>query len=437
MRDLMALGAILFLVPLALRNAFAAYLLWGWSSLIAIDSYLFGFMTSMRFNLVFAVLALGMLLLGSGKLEARYSMNRSSILLILFLLQGTLSAIFAYPDVPTNWPYYENFAKLLMFVLVMPLVVVGRYRIHAMVVAICLGLTFHGLLDGIKVIASGGGHIVVGLSKFGDNNHFAVVILMAIPMLLYLYKHSANRLIRWVALGAAALTLIAVVGTRSRGGLIAMVAGSGWLILIGRRKFLGLSIGAGLMVLIAFFAPSSWLERMDSIKSANEDSSFVGRVEAWQVSSAIALHNPILGGGFHAVQSKPVWDRFHGETGLFGFVSAAAVPATRPRAAHSIYFEIMGDMGFIGFLLFLAILANILLTATEIRRIALTQGGNMGWAVDLAGAFSATTIILMIGGAAVSLAYQETLYMVAMLSELLKKHVLSFNPSIPELAKTN
>ncbi|MBK7416226.1 MAG: hypothetical protein IPJ38_15105 [Dechloromonas sp.] len=55
---------------------------------------------------------------------------------------------------------------------------------------------------------------------------------------------------------------------------------------------------------------------MDTIQTADQDASFLGRVEAWQISSAIALANPVLGGGFHALETPVVWGMFRGNTGL-------------------------------------------------------------------------------------------------------------------------
>ncbi len=93
-------------------------------------------MTSMRMNMLFALITLGLLLMNSRKLEGRWSLNRTNVLLILWFLHGTLSAIFVYPDLASNWPLYEKLAKVLVFVLIMPLIVYGRLRIHGFVIAL-------------------------------------------------------------------------------------------------------------------------------------------------------------------------------------------------------------------------------------------------------------------------------------------------------------
>jgi probable O-glycosylation ligase (exosortase A-associated) len=435
MRDLMMLGAMFFLIPMALRNAFAAYLIWGWTAFIAIDEYLYGFMTSMRMNMLFALITLGLLFINSRKLEGQWTRNRTNTLLIIWFVHGTLSAIFAYTGVASNWVLYEKLAKVLIFVLIMPLIVYGRFRIHSFVIALCLGIGFHALIEGLKYINSGGAHHVQGLAKFGDNNLFAVMILMGMPLLLYIYRQSANRLTKIAALSGAGLTIAAVMGTHSRGGMLAMVAAGMWLILTGRRKLLTLTVAGAMVAVVITFAPSSWLERMDTIQTADQDASFLGRIEAWQISSAMALSNPVLGGGFHAIENANVWGQFRGSTGLLGFLPNYQFSPVNFRAAHSAYFEVMGDRGLLGFLIFIAILANTIFTTFETRRLARAAGPGMAWASDLATALSAVMIAYAAGGAGVSVAYAEMLYVVAILSEILKHHVLTEGPKAPARIK--
>jgi probable O-glycosylation ligase (exosortase A-associated) len=420
----MMFGAMFFLVPMALRNPFAAYLIWGWTAFIAIDEYMYGFMTSMRMNLLFALITLVLLAIRSGDVKGRWSFNRTTILLILWLFHGALSAIFSYPENLFNWVLYEKLAKILLFVLLMPLIVYGRYRIHSFVIALSLGLGFHALLEGLKFLVSGGGHRVQGLAKFGDNNFFAVIIIMGMPLLFYLYRQSESRWVKMAALSGAVLTISAVMGTHSRGGLLAMAIAGFWMVLTGRRKLMTLSISGVLIALVIAFAPESWMDRMQTIQTADQDSSFLGRVEAWQISSAIAIANPVLGGGFHAIENAHVWSEFRGSKGLLSFLPDYQYPVSLYRSAHSAYFEVMGDRGLLGFLIFMAILVNAFITTIETRKLALNAGPEMGWMVDLTTALSAVLIAYTIGASGVSLAYAEMLYVVAILAEILKQHML-------------
>lgn len=423
MRDLMVMFGVLILIPLAFSNAFVAYILWGWSALIAVDSYLYGFMQGMRLNMTFGLIALLMILMRRDTLRGS-SLKESPafILMVLFLLQATISASFAYPGNSKNWDLYDKIIKSFLFALAMPLVVVGRNRIHVFVLTLCLGLGFHGLIDGLKFMSSGGGHNVHGLIKFGDNNHYAVMMVMVIPLFLYLGKHMAYRHMRWGMYFCAFLTIAAVIGTHSRGGLISLIAMGGWLVFTSRQKFGGLLLFLCGGILVLMMAPEAWFSRMDTIGDAQQDSSFMARVEAWQVSSAIAMQNPFTGGGLHAVQVQSVWAMFRGQTGLLSFVESGP-PSEIFRAAHSIYFEVLGDMGFTGLLLFLAILLVGMRNGRRTEALLTTRKAEYEWAIDLSRTLSAVIFGYAVGGASVSLAYSEFIYVIVMLTEVLKREV--------------
>jgi probable O-glycosylation ligase (exosortase A-associated) len=422
MRDLMFLGAFLVLLPLAFRNAFVAYLIWGWTGLIAIENYLFGFMAPVKLNFIFALITLTLILFKRDSERGSGLLNTTTVLLVLFFLQGTASAVFAYEGNYLNWNLYDRFWKELLFALLMPLVMVKRYRIHAFVLMICLGMGFHGLIDGLKFFSSGGSHLVRGFAKFGDNNHFAVMLVMAIPSLLYMASYAKARWLRLGALAVAIITVAAVIGTHSRGGFVAMAAVGLWLVLTSRKRLPALAFFVAGAVFVFVLAPAEWTQRMETIQEADQDSSFMSRVEAWQVSSAIALRNPMTGGGFHAVATQPVWDQFRGQKGLLPFIDVG-FESNIYRAAHSIYFEIMGDMGLSGFLIFIALLLNAIKTATQTSRLAQRGGPPLEWAVDLSRTLMATIVAFMVGGLTVSIAYTELIYMVIMLTAMLRQEV--------------
>ncbi|MBI5860820.1 MAG: putative O-glycosylation ligase, exosortase A system-associated [Rhodocyclales bacterium] len=422
MRDLMFLGAFLVLLPLAFRNAFVAYLIWGWTGLIAIENYLFGFMMPVKLNFIFALITMLMILFKKDTERGVLGANATVVLLSLFFLQGSLSAVFAYDGNQLNWELYDRFWKELVFAMLMPLVVVKRYRIHAFVLVMCLGLGFHGLIDGLKFFSSGGSHLVRGFKKFGDNNHFAVMLVMAVPLLLYMTSYSKSRWLRLAALAVAIITIAAVIGTRSRGGFVAMVAVGLWLVLTSRKKLPALTVFVAGIIFVVAIAPESWTQRMETIQEAEQDSSFMSRVEAWQVSSAIALHNPLTGGGFHAVATQSVWDQFRGQKGLLGFIDSGLNSAIF-RAAHSVYFEVMGDMGFSGFIIFMALLLNALKSGVQISRLARQGGPELEWALDLSRSLASTIFAFLVGGLTVSIAYTEFIYMAVMLMEILKREV--------------
>lgn len=421
----MMLGAMMIIVPLALRNAFAAYLVWGWTAVIVIPYYMYGFMGDLRYNFFFALVTLGLLALGKVQDKGTFTLNRTSALIIVFVLHGSMCAVLAPEGVLNNVSIYIDLLKSITFCLVMFFLVNSRLRLHAMLVVIALGLGFHGFIEGMKTLVSGGGHKVIGLpgSKMTDNNHFGVAIVMALPILLYLFQYSKMRIVRLGFLAALGTTALAVVGSNSRGAFLAMASFGAVLVVTSRRKVLAsVLVGIGVALVLAF-SPARWFERIETIGSAGEDASFLGRVEAWNISTAVAMQNPVFGTGFHGGQSLPVW---HGVRPSSGWFSAIAPPVQRdaPRAAHSIYFEVMADLGFVGLFLFLALLFNAFRTAWEVRRLANARGASMLWARDMADALGLSCMVYAVGGAGVSLAYFEMFYVVIVLLEVLRQCVL-------------
>ncbi len=260
-------------------------------------------------------------------------------------------------------------------------------------------------------------------TMLGDRNHLSAALVLVLPLLLYLQAHTVNRLFRLGYLGAFCVLVAAILGGGSRGGFIALSVVGVWLVLTTRRKGLAVVLVAAAVIGFYAFAPENIINRMSTIQTMDDDSSFMGRVYAWRVSSAIALVNPVFGGGFHAVQIQSIWDSFKEASGLFGFMNLPP-PTFKAKAAHSIYFEVMGDLGFVGLGIFLIILIRGLRTRWVIKKAVSRLGPEYRWARDMADMLMLAILAYMIGGAAVSLAYYEAVYMIVMMMELLRVHVV-------------
>ena len=101
----------------------------------------------------------------------------------------------------------------------------------------------------------------------------------------------------------------------------------------------------------------------------------------------------MIGGGFSAVNLDEVAQAFQSP----GSLKAG-------KAAHSIYFEVLGDHGFVGLALYLLILAAAWFNTFTVLR--LTRGRpDLDWANRLARTLQVSMIGFLIGGAALSMAY--------------------------------
>ncbi len=423
MRDFAMFIAMFALLPLAFKNAFNAYLLWGWTAMLSPVFYMFGFMQGLRYNLIFAGITLVLLVFGKLDLKGKLSSNSTTVLFLLFVVHVTMSNLIGYGDNSWKWTTYEDFFKVAIFAVLLPVFVTTRLRLHAFVLIICLALGFHGVVEGLKMIASGGGHKVRGLTStmLSDNNHFAVGMCMVMPLLVYLMTHMQNRLVSYAAIGGIGLTVLSVIGTNSRGGFLCIAVLAIWYALTSRRKVLASAI----VILVGFIAlqlaPDSWFQRIDSIGTASEDDSFLGRVVAWKVSTAVAMANPFFGGGMRAIQAAPVWQEFMYRIDFLSFIWTPP-PLPFARAAHSIYFEVLGDLGLVGLALFLAMIANAFLTARKIR-LMVANRPDLIWAQDLSDALRLGLVAYCVGGAGVSLAYLDLFYMTILLLEVVRQRV--------------
>lgn len=421
MRDYMMMAAMLFLVPLALRNTFGAYLLWGWAGLMAINTFMYGAMQSPPYVQIFAIVTLTLLMFNRDPERRRFEMDSTSGLFLLFGCHAVLAATFAYPDVPRNWELCTNLLKTLLFCLLMPMLVTSRFRIHAMVLMLALASGFHGLIEGLKFVSSGGAHLSQGNIKLGDRNHTAVMTVMTMPILLYLYQYAQHRLAKFGYIAVLIVNILSVISTQSRAGLLTLIALAMWVVLHSRRKLVGSLLIFVVVLGVIAVAPDSWTNRMDTIKSADEDGSFMGRVMAWKRGSAIALENPVFGGGFHSVQDPSIFDYYRYKQGILGFVDTPV--QSYAAAAHSIYFEVMGDLGFVGFFIFLSLLVNAFMTRHAILKMAKNSHVDVRWATDLATLMAGGLMAYMVGGASISAGYFEMPYTMMMLMAVLKRQV--------------
>jgi probable O-glycosylation ligase (exosortase A-associated) len=178
--------------------------------------------------------------------------------------------------------------------------------------------------------------------------------------------------------------------------------------------------------------PEKWFNRMDTINDATNDSSFVGRVQAWQLATILAIQNPLIGGGFKAVEYRPNWQLLTQDFPRYPILHVGT-PAPDPihaHAAHSIYFQVLGDHGFVGLFIFLGIFGLSFAKAGAIAKKA-RQANGPDWIINLATMLKLSLFTYGIGGAALSLAYFDMTFAICGLILVLE------NKFIPKILEKN
>jgi probable O-glycosylation ligase (exosortase A-associated) len=153
--------------------------------------------------------------------------------------------------------------------------------------------------------------------------------------------------------------------------------------------------------------PQEWYDRMNSIKNYEQDESALGRINAWHTAINVAKDR-ITGGGYEMFRATT----FH----LY------APEPDRVHDVHSIYFEVMGEHGFIGFGLFMLLGLFAWLRAKQVIKEC-GKDPVRKWAADLASMIQVSLIGYAAGGAFLGLAYFDLPYHLMVVLVLTAKFV--------------
>ena len=218
-----------------------------------------------------------------------------------------------------------------------------------------------------------------------------------------MYVSSTKKLIRFGLIVAISLIIIAIIGTQSRGAFLAIIAIAFFLWLKSRQKLIPFLIISLLAPLIIIFMPHSWHDRMATIKTYETDGSAMGRIKAWTFAIELANARPLTGGGFES------FHQVNYETFAPGLIQPMLSGYKHYPDVHSIYFEVLGEHGYIALLIFLII--GYISWKNGNRVMKLTNKSNEHrWAYDLSSMIQVSFIGYAVGGAFLGLAYFDLPY---------------------------
>jgi probable O-glycosylation ligase (exosortase A-associated) len=335
------------------------------------------------------------------------------------MLWMTITTPFAFEQ-ERAWGEWNRVMKTLFFALVSIAALnnVKDTRLFALVVTLSLG--FYGFKGGLFTLLSGGSSRVMGPpgTYIGDNNDLALALLTTVPLVWYLHLQETRRWLRWGWAILALLTMTAVLGSYSRGALLGFGAMLVMLWLKSRKKLLTGTVVVLLVPLVFLLMPEQWFGRMQSIGEYKADGSAMGRVNAWHFALNVATDN-FMGGGFLTFTPRM-------------FRMYAPVP-TDVHAPHSLYFQVLGEHGFVGLALFLTFLFLSWRTGKRVLHFCKDKP-ELKWAADLAAMCQVSLIGYCVGGAFLTLAYADLLYDVVIILVLLEKVLILQKPEPARIA---
>jgi putative inorganic carbon (hco3(-)) transporter len=243
------------------------------------------------------------------------------------------------------------------------------------------------------------GHGVAGSNFLGDPNDVSLLLDTMLPFVLCMLVYEKRPLRRVTYAVIAVVCLAGIVITNSRGGFIGLVAVLAVIWLISPRKVLTLVLLCIVTVGAAQFVPKSYWDRMSSIQGTNleagrvggdrNESTAEGRLASWRAAWEMFKDHPLgVGPNNFPIRFPEYQGKAFGRHGMWG------------RAAHSLWFTLLSELGIPGVILYALLLRANLRSLWRLirspaeepqRRFAYLLG--VAFVAGLAGFFAAGTFL--------------------------------------------
>lgn len=395
-RDVLIVGLVVWGCVVALRHPWVGVMLWTWLSLMNPHRYTWGF----AYDAPLAAASAACTLIGFAITKDRRNSpfkGAPVMWFALFTVWMTVSWLMGlHPS--GDYGQWDKVMKINFMVLVGLALLHNKLHIVALGWVTVLSLGLLGAKGGVFTLSSGGVHRVWGPagSFIQDNNEFALALVMTIPLIWWLRSIAESKWVKRGLLLMALLCAASAFGSHSRGGFLAIAAMALMLWWRAEHKVRnGLLLGITGVALLAFM-PGEWSERMSTIDNYSQDASALGRISAWWTAWNLAFDYP-FGIGFTLARPEL-------------FAKYSPYPDI-VHAAHSIYFLVLGNHGFVGLFLFLMIGVTTLSSAMWLRRHA-RHIPQARWAYQLGSMAQVSMVGYAVGGAFLSLSYFDLPYII-------------------------
>lgn len=416
MRDLVVATLLAILIPLAVAHPWMGVIGWTFISLASPHQQAYGFIRDAPVAMLVALATLIGLILSKDpkRLVVKGPMVWMALLVIWMLIAYPFSLDLYSED---NRNSLIKVMKIMFMNFVALTVLYNRKQVDVLIATCAISLGIYGIKGGVFTLLTGGSFRVQGLGGFlAGNNEMALALIMVVPLLYYLRYITDNR---WYRMGLAVsifLTCVAAIGSQSRGALVAIIAMGAAFIYRSPTRGKALLPLLAIALFIPFFMPESWWQRMDTIGTYQQDESAMGRINAWYLAWNVATNN-FFGGGFY-LESNEIFARY-------------APDPTDIHVAHSIYFQALGQHGFVGLFLFLGMWISTWITARWVSKNCLSPNDQM-----LARMIEVSLIGFATGGAFLNLAYFDGPYYLLVALVVMRHKLMAELPSLPAADKS-
>jgi len=392
-RDLFVQAVVYGSLPVILFRPFWGLLVYSWLAFMRPQDMAWGASRTLPLSQWVAIAMIVGLALALGR-ERLLTLKPQTILLLLLAAWITLSTVLAVdPEMARD--IFGNYWKAILMSVLATGLVRDRRRLRLLLLVIVFSIGFLGAKRGLYGLVRGGVRFDDGPGGFmSDNNSFALALNMILPLLVGFAIVEKQKIVRIAAASAAALCLLSILFTFSRGGFLTLVVVGGLLVWRSQRRILVaglLALGlAGFLLFTSEQISEQYAERARSIQNYEEDGSAQGRINAWKTSWRVFLDYPLTGVGPNNLAA--VFQRYQPGEDRF-------------RVAHNAYFQLLAECGLPALLLFLGAIG-----ATWWRLQRLRGRTSLPWVEIQARMFQISIAGYLVGSMFLNTAYSELIY---------------------------
>jgi putative inorganic carbon (hco3(-)) transporter len=409
LRDVLLTLILAALLPVSFVRPWIGVLVWYWLGFMNPHKMVWGFAQTVPWAQLAALATLGGLFFTRDRKMIPF--NFQLVLIVVMFLHFTFTSFFAW-STSAAWTQWEKVGKILLMTYVTTMLIYGRKRIWALLLTMALSIGYFGFKGAIFTVQTGGVFRVQGPGDtfIGGNVNLGLAMVMVVPLLLFLARDEPRLWLQRLLKVVGWCTAFSTIFTYSRGAMVALVAIAPFALLHTRRKFLVLAVLIPLAYFGKDYLPQELVSRTQTIQEYKRDESARLRLQAWDVSYNIALEKPLTGAGFNF--------EYSGQDERWLSYTEIRVPNVDniARAAHSGYFQVMGQHGLVGFALYITLLVSSLVSLRRLQSRASARP-DCAWLANASGALFIGLIGYMVAGAFVSLAYFDLMFVyVAMIA---------------------
>ena len=367
MRDILLTIAIVGLLPLCVYRPWLGVVTWSWFGLMNPHRLTWDFAYTLPFGQWIAIATLfGFFIhvirngLPSGALKSA----QLRLLLLLWIL-FTVSTVFALQP-EDAWMAWEQITKILLMTFLSVCLIDDKEKLRYLLLVIAFSVGFFGFKGGIFAALTGGQYRVWGPegSFIEDNNALALALNMTLPVIYYLAATESRRWLRNLLYITFGLSIISVLFTYSRGGVVGLAVVLGLIFLSTRLRW---KIVVAFVVILAIpivmtLPPERWMDRMSTLQNYEQDGSAMSRLEGWKAASRLAMDHPLTGGGFGALNDYDTFIKYN--PGVLE--QAQRVGGVHASGIHSIYFEVLAENGIPALVVFLSLCGFTILSSRRL-----------------------------------------------------------------------